>query len=426
MSRLLVSLILFFFSSLVFAAEPVLLTAMRIQPSPTVTRVVFTLTEKTYGKVKYLPNPDRLIVTFAETRKRFQLQNVRLTGSNVKSLDAQSLENGAVQFVFRTTGRVRWTIDFLPKNKDKFERVQLDIISVGLSPSSRAKTNQAKPLKQVFDSDQLLASLAAVTGNKKTALEKNQLVGLARLESPKPSPVKKTKRPFTVVIDAGHGGKDVGAIGKNGTYEKQVVLAIAKRLAQEINQTDNMRAVLTRSGDYYLPLRQRLKLARKGDADLFVAIHADAYFDSSARGASVYALSQRGATSEAARWLAKRENYSELSDLDLNGLQDRSPLLRSVLIDMAQTATIQDSLRLGNKVLDALDNVSSLHYRQVEQAQFVVLKSPDIPSILVETGFITNPREEKRLADATYQTKLAKALLQGIQQYAVKYAGWKE
>lgn len=179
-----------------------------------------------------------------------------------------------------------------------------------------------------------------------------------------------------------------------------------------------MRAVLTRQTDQYISLRTRLNLARQNQADLFIAIHADAYFNQQAKGASVYALSPRGATSEAARWLAQRENYSELDGIELHRLQDNSLMLRSVLIDLAQTITIHDSLRVGNNILDALEKVTSLHYQKVEQARFVVLKSPDIPSVLVETGFISHPQEEKRLADPAYQDKVAHALAQGIQQYA--------
>jgi N-acetylmuramoyl-L-alanine amidase len=239
----------------------------------------------------------------------------------------------------------------------------------------------------------------------------------------KPIVIAKPKRKyiFSIVIDAGHGGKDPGARGVKGVREKDVVLAIAKKLAKEINQSSNMRAVLTRDGDYFVPLGQRLKLARKGEADLFVAIHADAYFNNSATGASVYVLSQRGASSVAARWLAQRENHSELDGVELNTLQDQSPMLRSVLIDLAQSATAQDSLRLGSSVLNALDNISALHYSHIERAPFLVLKSPDIPSILVETGFLSNPKEEVRLADPAYQAKIARALREGIAQYIKKY-----
>lgn len=231
-----------------------------------------------------------------------------------------------------------------------------------------------------------------------------------------PSPVKKAEV-ITVVIDPGHGGRDTGAIGYNGTQEKNIVLSIAKKLAAKINSQKNMRAILTRKGDYFVSLRNRLKFARKDKGDIFVAIHADAYFNHTAEGVSVYALSQHGATSEAARWLAHRDNYSELGDVSLNHLQDDDPTLRFVLVDLAQTATIRDSIRLGNQMLDALDDISRLHYRSVERAPFVVLKSPDIPSVLVETGFISNPGEEQKLTDPAYQQKIAERLWQGIKKY---------
>jgi N-acetylmuramoyl-L-alanine amidase len=233
---------------------------------------------------------------------------------------------------------------------------------------------------------------------------------------------EKATRKFTIVIDAGHGGKDTGAIGPNALREKDVVLAIAIKLARKINSSSNMRAVLTRNGDYYVPLRQRLKLARKGDADVFVAIHADAYYRMDAKGSSVFALSQRAASSEAARWLAQTENHTELDGVEFNQLKDRSTMLRSVLIDLAQTVTIQDSVRLGGSVLDALRDIGPLHYKKVEQAPFIVLKSPDIPSILVETGFISNPREAARLGDSRYQQQIANAIYQGLTRYAAQVA----
>ncbi len=232
---------------------------------------------------------------------------------------------------------------------------------------------------------------------------------------------KKTTTVYTIVLDPGHGGKDSGARGMGGAEEKNIVLSIAKQLAKKINQTPHMRAVLTRRGDYFIPLRERLRIARQYHADLFIAIHADAYFENKAAGASVYALSQRGATSEAARWLSQRENYSELGEVTFDSLPDQSVMLRSVLIDLAQTASIQESIRLGSTILEALNHVTTLHYKKVEQAPFVVLKSPDIPSILVETGFISNPTEEKRLIDPRYQTQLVYALWLGIDQYVVHH-----
>lgn len=218
-----------------------------------------------------------------------------------------------------------------------------------------------------------------------------------------------------VVIDPGHGGKDPGATGPHGIQEKNVVLAISKVLQKQINANPLYTAKLTRSGDYYLTLRQRLKVARKDKADFFIAIHADAYMNNDADGASVYALSQSGATSEAARWMADQENYSELGEV--KGFNGKSYLVRSVLLDLSQTVTISQSLQIGYVLLHALKNVTSLHHAIVEQARFVVLKSPDIPSLLVETGFITNPREEARLSSSTYQAKLANALSEGIFSY---------
>lgn len=222
------------------------------------------------------------------------------------------------------------------------------------------------------------------------------------------------------MIDAGHGGSDPGARGARGHLEKNVVLQIAKRLALKLNHTKNIRVTMTRTQDHFVPLRERLTLARKSKADLFIAIHADGYFNREARGASVYALSAHGATSEAAHWLAKQDNYSELGGVELNALKDKSPILRKVLIDLAQTATIKASLILGNDILQSLDDIATLHHKSVEQAPFLVLKSPDIPSILIETGFISNPQEERQLANPFYQNKIAQALAQGILQYIKK------
>lgn len=228
-------------------------------------------------------------------------------------------------------------------------------------------------------------------------------------------PKKKIKRRVVVVIDPGHGGKDPGATGFLGTPEKNIVLQISKALAKDVNAQPGFIAQLTRRSDDYLSLRQRLFIARKYKADIFVAIHADAYKIRSAHGASVFSLSKRGATSEAARWLAQRENASEL----VGGLElkDKTHLLKSVLISLSQTVTIRESLLIGQCILHALGNVEPLHHRCVEQADFVVLKSPDIPSVLIETGFISNASEEKKLRSLTYQRKIAAAIMRGIRTY---------
>lgn len=229
--------------------------------------------------------------------------------------------------------------------------------------------------------------------------------------------LSKWHRDAVVVIDPGHGGKDPGAVGAKHHQEKNIVLKIAKKLKKMIDKKSGMKAYLTRSGDYYVGLRQRLALARKYNADIFISIHADAFLNRRSRGASVYSLSQRGATSEAARWLATSENYSELGGVDLSELDDDNGMIRSVLIDLSQTATNSSSLNLGKKVLGDLNNIALLHHDDVEQARFVVLKSPDIPSILVETGFISNRSEEKLLASNRYQMKLASSILSGVTQY---------
>lgn len=222
-------------------------------------------------------------------------------------------------------------------------------------------------------------------------------------------------RLITVAIDAGHGGEDPGARGANGTHEKDVTLAIAKKLKAMIDAEPNMRGVLTRDADYFIPLHGRVVKARKLQADLFVSIHADAFVKPEARGSSVFALSERGATSAMARYLATKENESDL----IGGvrLDVKDPYLAKTLLDLSQTATISDSLKLGKAVLGHLGEINTLHKPAVEQAGFAVLKSPDIPSILVETAFISNPEEERRLNDDAYQNKMADAVLSGIKRY---------
>jgi N-acetylmuramoyl-L-alanine amidase len=228
-------------------------------------------------------------------------------------------------------------------------------------------------------------------------------------------------RDVVIVIDPGHGGHDPGAIGSTHYVEKRVVLAIATRLKQLIDKQPGMRAVLTRKGDYYVGLRERLMIARQQNADVFISIHADAFINKQSHGASVFALSPRGATSEAARWLAEKENYSELGGVNLKGLDDKNGLIRTVLLDLSQTATVSASLQLGTQVLHDLDRMTTLHNNHVEQARFVVLKSPDTPSILVETGFISNPQEARNLDNPRYQAQLAQAIYAGLKRYFWSY-----
>lgn len=236
--------------------------------------------------------------------------------------------------------------------------------------------------------------------------------------APEPAGRARVDRLATVVIDAGHGGEDPGARGRGGTLEKDITLSIALRLKRMIDAEPGMRAVLTRDGDYYLPLSMRVEKARRVKADLFVSVHADAFIKPHARGSSVFALSEKRATSEAARWLAKKENEADL--IGGVNLDVKDKYLARTLLDLSQTATINDSLKLGSHVLSELGEINTLHKPRVEQASFAVLKSPDVPSILVETAFISNPDEERRLNDEAYQDKMARAVLNGIKRYFQK------
>lgn len=290
----------------------------------------------------------------------------------------------------------------------------------------RSASRHAKTFRVVLDLKHAVQVQSSVSGNVlRVGLTQAGEVSRAMPQATKVSqPVQQVRqspvralRDVVIVIDPGHGGKDPGAIGTQKNLEKNIVLAIAQKLKRLIDQQPGMKAVLTRKGDEYVGLRQRLEIARKQEADFFISIHADAFINKNSNGASVFALSQTGATSEAARWLAEKENYSELGGVDLSELDDQNGLVRSVLIDLSQTATIGASLQMGAWVLKGLDQITDLHHEAVEQARFVVLKSPDIPSILVETGFISNPREEKNLINPSYQLRLAQAIFSGIKQY---------
>jgi N-acetylmuramoyl-L-alanine amidase len=233
--------------------------------------------------------------------------------------------------------------------------------------------------------------------------------------APELGPAELRARTLIIAIDAGHGGEDPGARGRHGSREKDVTLAIARKVKALVDATPNMRGMLIRDGDYFIPLMGRVAKARKLNADLFISIHADAFITSKARGSSVFALSEHGATSTAARWLAKKENEADL--IGGVNIADKDPYLARTLLDLSQTATITDSMKLAKHVLAELGDINDLHRGRVEQAGFAVLKSPDIPSILVETAFISNPAEERRLNDRGYQLKIANAILGGIKQY---------
>jgi N-acetylmuramoyl-L-alanine amidase len=239
-------------------------------------------------------------------------------------------------------------------------------------------------------------------------------------KAPSAEAIRKVERLVIVALDPGHGGEDPGAIGPKGLREKDVVLSVALALRDRLNAQPNMRAFLTRDADFFVPLADRVRKARRVQADLFISIHADAFTNPAARGASVFALSDRGATSTAARWLANKENAADaVGGVNLRAANADAHVMRT-LLDMSTTAQVKDSLRVGSEVLGQLDRVAHLHKPQVEQAGFAVLKAPDIPSILVETAFISNPEEERKLASAAYRKKLVEALFSGINRYFAK------
>ena len=347
-----------------------------------------SLTGNVAPKIFSLQHPDRVVVDLPQTLRAHQALPAGLSGSIVTNVRSGHPTANILRLVFDVNRAVTVHTSSCTHNA-AHPGLRLDL--------------QARILQKT-ESQALSASAKTVQAFKKTAVE--------TLYIP-----QNTLRDVVVVIDPGHGGRDSGARGQNASTEKAVVLAIAQQLKKCIDAQPGMRAVLTRTGDYYVGLRERLHSARRYNADIFVAIHADAFGNHESNGASVFALSQTGATSEAARWLAEKENYSELGGVKLSSLDDKNGMIRTVLLDLSQTATIGASVQMGSRVLRHLNGMTHLHHNHVEQARFVVLKSPDIPSVLIETGFITNPREEKNLTDPRYQIRLSQAIFAGIKGY---------
>lgn len=358
------------------------LQAIQVKNDSTVKKILFQMSGNYYYRAYSLHNPERLVVDIDNSKLAPNLKNFRLEDETIKNFRYGYPTVSTLRIVFDLKRPIRFT-------------------------AAKTRINQA---------DNILLTLPLNRNLPKPEVQKPQIVKpvIAQASKPKgPRPL----RDVVVIIDPGHGGKDPGAIGINRSYEKHIVLAIARNLKSMIDKQQGMRAVLTRNGDYYVGLRERMNIARKNNGDIFVAIHADAFGNHDSHGASVFALSARGATSEAARWLAEKENYSELGGVDLYSLDDKNGEIRTLLIDLSQTATINSSLNMGRSVLNNLDNITVLHSRKVEQAGFMVLKSPDIPSVLIETGFISNPKEERNLTSTYYQTKLSQAIFNGIRSY---------
>ncbi len=402
-------------SALVFLGPPQIawgakLLAVRMWPAEDYTRVTLESDEVLKVSHQLLANPHRLVVDVEGLELTPTLKELV---AKVKSNDPYVAQVRVGQYQPKV---VRLVFDLK-------ESIQPQLFT--LDPVGDYQNRLVFDLYPTVASDPLM-DLVRQSAKKAADLEAEDPIGaIARRESQKPDAKESHKeskpshrRLLTIAIDPGHGGEDPGAIGKRGSREKDIVLAISRRLKEKVEREPDMRSYLTRDGDYFVPLHVRVNKARRVRADLFVSIHADAFVRPHARGASVFALSQQGATSSAARWLANKENGADL----IGGLniktQDRQ--VAQLLLDMSTTAQIKDSLKLGDAVLKQIGGFARLHKKQVEQASFAVLKAPDVPSILIETAFISNPEEEARLNDHEYQDQIAEAILKGIRNYFAK------
>lgn len=410
------------------AAKVPAIVAVRIWPAEEYTRV--TLEHSAPLKFKHftVENPDRLVVDIEGVEFNSVLDSlsgkVAANDPYIKLLRAGRHKPGVVRLVMDLKTRVEPQVFSLAPVGEYGHRLVLDVYPQNpvdpLMALLEGRQEAVEPLKM----DKELASSEA-TPSPQQASEPVT----AKNSQPEEAPAAQlARRPgkavvdrlVTIMLDAGHGGEDPGAVGKRGTYEKDVTLAVARRLKARIDAEPNMRAVLTRDGDFFVPLNTRVQKARRIQADLFLSIHADAWIKPDARGSSVFVLSEKGASSTQARLLAQKENDADLiGGVNISATKDM--FLARTLLDLSQTATINDSLKLGKYLLGELGSINRLHKSHVEQAGFAVLKAPDIPSALIETAFISNPEEELRLKDEAYQNQLADAMLRGIRQFFIKH-----
>ena len=401
-----------------FAADTRIL-AVRVWPADAYTRITLEGADSLRFTHQIVKNPERLVVDIEGVEFNSVLESLpqKITESDpyIKLIRAGRNRPGVVRIVVELKAEVLPQIFTLPPVSNYGHRLVLDLYPV----------KEVDPLQALIEnSSQTAATIVEELMPNRPKLAEPVNPGatpnVAKVEITAPTPDKPAKsgkvtRMVTIAIDPGHGGEDPGAVGRRGTYEKNVTLAIARRLKKHIDAQPGMRAMLTRDADYFVPLAQRVSKARRVQADLFVSIHADAFIKPSANGSSVFVLSEKGASSTAARWLANKENAADLvGGVNLGAKDDH---LAKTLLDLSQTATLNDSMKVANTVLKEIGGINRLHKGSVEQASFAVLKAPDIPSILIETAFISNPDEEKRLADEGYQEQMAEAMLRGIKRY---------
>lgn len=408
-STLLLSLIV---PTLSFAAQ---IMAVRVWPSKEYTRVTLENDSALNATHFVLQNPNRLVIDIDNLDLNNTLKDLvaKIQANDPYISQVRVGQNRAhvVRLVFDLKAEVTPQVFNIPPSGKYKHRLIFDLYpSVPIDPIAALFNDSINKQNQPIAP---LSTQEIPKENSATAKEP--------INKPEASSQAKDKvtRIITIALDPGHGGEDPGAVGKSGSLEKNVVLSIAKRLKEKIEQQPNMRVMLTRDADYFVPLHVRVQKARKVQADLFMSIHADAFIEPSARGSSVFILSDKGASSTAARWLANKENAADL----IGGINIKSHdrQLASVLLDLSTTAQMKDSLKVGNAILSEISGINKLHKGMVEKAGFAVLKAPDIPSVLIETAFISNPEEEAKLSDEGYQDKMADAIMTGIKKYFTKY-----
>lgn len=390
------------------------LLALRVWPADEYSRITFESRHKLLFKQMLLKEPARLVVDMEGVDLESVLLNlfgkVLDNDPYIKLIRAAQNRPGVVRVVVELKEEINPQVFTLQPIGDYGHRLVIDLYPLEPPDPLLALIQKSSPMDAAAG-ERPDAPGAVVSAPEPPAVE----VPARSSATGKKNAQPKVNRLYTIALDPGHGGEDPGAVGQRGSYEKNVTLSIARRLKRKLDDTPGMRAMLTRDGDYFVPLVSRVTRARQVKADLFVSVHADAFVRPEAHGSSVFVLSEKGASSSAARWLAQKENNADLIG-GVNLARQDGHLART-LLDLSLAATINDSIKLGRAVLAALGDINTLHKGQVEQAGFAVLKAPDIPSILVETAFISNPEEEARLNDNAYQEKMADAILRGIRRY---------
>lgn len=397
--------------------------SVRLWRAPDNTRLVFDLSAPVQHSVFTLSAPNRIVIDVEGAQLKSRVEQLAIAGTPITGMRAAEQAPGKLRIVLDMAAPVSPKSFSLAPNQQYGHRLVVDLFDQEEAPAAAPASAQpdkapSVPVAGVAQSGSpAVPAPAPASGQPPVASLPPKTVPQDVAPAAR-QPLPSGKRNIVIAIDAGHGGEDPGALGPRGLHEKDVVLAIARELQRQINGERGFRAELVRTGDYFIPLRKRTEIARKKGADLFVSIHADAAPSSSAFGASVFALSDRGATSETARWLADTENRSDLvGGVGSVSLDDKDRMLAGVLLDLSMTATLSSSLGVGHKVLSNMGRITPLHKRRVEQAGFMVLKSPDIPSILVETGFISNPKESQKLATKSHQQALAHSIHSGVRQF---------